>query len=125
MNGISATCWKCGALQTEILLPLSRTEICTACACDLHVCRMCQFFDKSVSNACREPVADFVSDKTRANFCGYLELKRDAGTHVQASGQSEAEAALGALFDLDTAADKPQETTQALDDLFGLDDKNT
>ncbi len=68
------TCWKCGGLLTEVLLPLPRHEECPHCRAQLHVCRMCVFFDPAVAQQCREPVAGFVSDKQRANFCGYFQI---------------------------------------------------
>jgi len=115
MTGIKLSCWKCGEMQEEILLPLSRTELCQHCNTDLHVCRMCRFYDTSVSNACREPVADFVSDKTRANFCGYIELLTDAGANSGSAGQAAANGELNSLFDLD---DGPSDAPTSLDDLF-------
>ena len=30
---------------------------------------MCTYYDTSAHNQCREPTAEFVSDKERANFC--------------------------------------------------------
>lgn len=115
MNATSATCWKCGAGQTEILLPLSRTETCNTCGADLHVCRMCRFYDTSVANACREPVAERVTDKTRSNFCGYLELRTDAGTYSASSAGESAD--LNALFGIDES--NQVKGLPALDDLFG------
>lgn len=115
MNGTTATCWKCGARQADILLPLSRTEVCGACDADLHVCRMCRFYDTSVASACREPVADRVTDKTRANFCGYLELRTDAGTF--SAGAAGGSADLDALFGIDDSSTSNGPAT--LVDLFG------
>ncbi len=119
MNGTSATCWKCGVGQADILLPLSRTETCRACGADLHVCCMCRFYDTSVANACREPVADRVTDKTRANFCGYLELRTDAGTYRAKSAGENAD--LNALFGIDES--EQGNGLPTLDDLFGNDPK--
>lgn len=34
---------------------------------------MCRFYDTRKAKSCAEPVADEVSDKERANFCGYFE----------------------------------------------------
>ena len=121
MTAIKASCWKCGGVQDEILLPLSRTEECQHCSTDLHVCRMCRFYDTSVNNACREPVADFVSDKTRVNFCGYLELRADVG---EGSGGADVVATtdeLNSLFGLDDTA---TDTSASVDDLFGKDDSS-
>ena len=119
MTTIKASCWKCGGVQDEILLPLSRTEECQHCSTDLHVCRMCRFYDTSVNNACREPVAYFVSDKTRANFCGYLELRANAGEGTGSAGPASATDELNSLFGLDGAA---TDAPASLDDLFGKDD---
>lgn len=65
-------CWRCGAAVVDEPLPLSRTAACRACHAELHVCRMCEFYDTSKAKACREPVAEPVADKTRANFCGWF-----------------------------------------------------
>jgi hypothetical protein len=72
------TCWKCGAVQPELLLPLARLAECPACRAQLHVCRMCRYFDPAAAQQCREPIADAVADKQRANFCGYFQLKPNA-----------------------------------------------
>jgi hypothetical protein len=78
---------------------------------------MCRFYDTSVASACREPVAHRVTDKTRANFCGYLELRSDAGTFA---GNAAAENAdLNALFGIDGSNKGNEPAT--LDDLFSND----
>lgn len=118
MTGVEASCWKCGGIQKEILLPLSRTEECQHCGTDLHVCRMCRFYDTSVSNACREPIAELVSNKTRSNFCGYLELRMDAGQ----SGTSDNSARGEGLNDLFGIDDTQSNEPTSLDDLFGSKD---
>ena len=66
-------CWRCGASLAALTLPLSRTDDCRACRAELHVCRMCRFYDTSKAKNCAEPVADEVRDPERANFCGYFE----------------------------------------------------
>lgn len=65
-------CWKCGASLADLSLPLGRADSCLACRADLHVCRMCRFYDVTKANQCAEPVAEPVSRKDRANFCGYF-----------------------------------------------------
>jgi hypothetical protein len=86
-------CWKCGASLAELTLPLSRTDSCRACRAELHVCRMCRFYDTGKAKSCAEPVADEVRDKERANFCGYLEV---AGGRFK-SGAAASERAKDAL----------------------------
>ncbi len=73
-------CWKCGAALGDVLLPLARLAECPHCRAQLHVCRMCMFFDRSAPQQCREPVADAVNDKQRANFCGYYQINPNAFT---------------------------------------------
>ncbi|MCC7121903.1 MAG: hypothetical protein IT493_10145 [Gammaproteobacteria bacterium] len=115
-------CWRCGASLADEPLPLAREARCRGCGADLHVCRLCTFYDTRVANACREPIADKVNDKTRANFCGYLVPRGDA--HVAVDGASAAaRAGLDGLFGLADSASTASPTTpdaarDALDDLF-------
>jgi hypothetical protein len=96
MPNDTLNCWRCGAAALDEPLPLSRTAECRACRAELHVCRMCEFYDTGKANACRERAADPVSDKTRANFCGWFKAR--AG--LSGSGSSAAEEARRALDDL-------------------------
>jgi hypothetical protein len=66
-------CWKCGNSLADLSLPFLRTEECHACRTELHVCRMCRFYDTTKARQCAEPVAEPVQIKERANFCGYFE----------------------------------------------------
>ncbi len=79
-------------------MPLGRLAECLACRADLHVCRLCAFYDPRVSNRCREPVADAVKDKERANFCGYFQAQ--PGTYNPHADEQAtiAQAQLEALF---------------------------
>jgi hypothetical protein len=90
-------CWKCGASLAALTLPFSRTDECRACRAELHVCRMCRFYDPGKARSCAEPVADEVRDKERANFCGYFEA---ATGQFRAPGAAaeQAKGALEALF---------------------------
>lgn len=91
------SCWKCGASLAELTLPLRRLEECRACGAELHVCRLCEFHDTAVAKSCREPVAEEVKDKTRANFCDYFRPR--AGAYVAPGDEAaRARAGLEALF---------------------------
>ena len=118
-------CWKCTELLEDVLKPMPRLAKCRHCKADLHVCRMCEFYDTTVNNACREPIAEKVNDKKRANFCGYYQV-----TSVSTSSKgAEAEANKTSLEDLFGLAEGESgisssgadESKQALDELFGLD----
>lgn len=96
MSAQTLNCWRCGTAITDEPLPLSRTAECRACHAELHVCRMCEFYDTSKAKSCREPVAEPVADKTRANFCGWFRPR--AG--LSASGDAVADEARDRLEDL-------------------------
>ena len=116
-------CWKCGESLADILLPLPRQAECPHCHAQLHVCRMCEFYDPSVGQMCREPVAEAVSDKQRANFCGYFKINPSA--YSPSSDQSEeSRRQLEALFGGEPSSAKQEssnptdEARQKLEDLF-------
>jgi len=91
-------CWKCGASVAELPQPLSRRSECLHCRSELHVCRMCEYFDSTVSQQCREPLAEYVADKTRANFCDYFSERRDAWRDAVSTAEQDAIKALRELF---------------------------
>lgn len=118
------SCWRCGAAVTDEPQPLSRAAECRACRAELHVCRMCEYYDTSRANACREPIAEAVADKTRANFCGYFQPRAGAGP-VTAAPQTDPRSSLEALFgaggDGGPGSDAQAEQDEArrrLDELF-------
>jgi ribosomal protein L40E len=103
------TCWKCGAAQPELLLPLARLAECPSCRAQLHVCRMCTYFDPAAAQQCREPIADAVADKQRANFCGYFQIRPNA--FVAPTDQAAASRSrLDALFGEAAPASAPGES---------------
>ena len=63
MVKIVPLCWKCGADLGETPLPLGREAKCKSCRAHLHCCRICIFFEQSVSKQCTEPIAEEVKDK--------------------------------------------------------------
>ncbi len=91
-------CWKCGAALKDVPLPLGRLAECPTCRTELHVCVSCIFYDTSVAKHCREPIAEEVKDKTRANFCDYFELRPDAYQPPDDSAARAARSELDALF---------------------------
>ena len=97
-------CWKCGGALSDLLLPLPRHEECPHCRAQLHVCRMCVFFDATLAQQCREPVADLVSDKLRANFCGYFQINPHAFT-ASADQAVASHQALDAMFKSEPSED--------------------
>ena len=86
---MQGTCWHCGQKLQE--RDYGRESRCPGCDKPTHVCRNCGFYSPSAPGQCREPVADAVSDKQRANFCGYFEATdsyRDEASDAQALRQA-------------------------------------
>lgn len=64
----------CHACKQEVKFEekISRTEECPHCGADVHSCLNCLNYDRSAHNQCREPQAEWQSDRERANFCDYF-----------------------------------------------------
>jgi hypothetical protein len=68
-------CFHCGR-QIETSQRIEFREVCPGCDRALHVCLNCDFHDPAFNNQCREPQAERVVDKDRANFCEYFSPRR-------------------------------------------------
>ena len=69
------TCFNChSGLSFDQGYKISRREQCSHCSTDLHCCKMCQFYDATAYNECREPMASRILEKEKANFCDYFIL---------------------------------------------------
>ena len=117
------SCWKCGASLLEVPVPFARVAECPRCRADLHVCRMCELFDPGARRGCKEPVADEVSDRERANFCGYFTPVAGAGPGAEDGVAQAARTELDDLFGLPSSASASpsdaDEVRSRLDELFG------
>lgn len=91
-------CWCCGASLAELTPPIERRDECPACRAQLYVCKFREFYDTRVARQCREPVADEVKDKERANFCGYFKPNPQAYVPADSAGVNKARTELDALF---------------------------
>ena len=119
---MSLVCWKCGASLAELTLPLRRLDECKKCSAELHVCKLCEWYSIGVAKHCREPIAEEVRDKERANFCDYFRPRENAYSDAGVTAAAQAKADLEALF----GGAKPASATSAadqakaqLDALFG------
>lgn len=92
-------CYRCGGSLAALPLPLGRLEECPACTIQLHVCRMCIFFDPNVAKQCREDDAEEVKEKERANFCDYFKPSPAAFDPKFGAAEAKAAGELAALFD--------------------------
>jgi hypothetical protein len=93
---VRVRCFSCGrAVALAAGERVGFRDACEACRSDLHVCRNCRHHDPSVYNECREPNAERVGDRDRANRCDYFSPGERAA--ADAPGAS-AKAKLDALF---------------------------
>jgi hypothetical protein len=120
----SFVCWKCGAELRGVPLPLSRMAECPACKAELHVCRLCQFFDARTTRQCSEIRAEEIIKKDQANYCDWFKPRPnafDARAQVKATA---AKSKLDGLFGGAAAPDVADPARAVADRLFGGDSKN-
>lgn len=84
------TCHRCGR-EVRLLSALQRTDSCPYCQSDLKCCLNCRFFDPSVNNQCREPQAEWVPEKAKANFCEYFEFREVSAMSQPGMGGAQSE----------------------------------
>jgi hypothetical protein len=96
-------CHHCGR-DVQLLAALQRTDTCRVCGYELKCCLNCRFFDPARNNQCREPQADWIPDKEKANFCEFFDYRQVSPLSAPGLG--------GARSDRDTAR-------AAFDNLFG------
>lgn len=91
-------CWRCGASLKDLQQPITRLLQCAACNADLHVCRLCRYYNPRLHQKCDHDMAEPAREVDIANFCDYFTPRPDA---YSAAGQAKADAAraqLEALF---------------------------
>jgi hypothetical protein len=90
---------QCFACQKELQFSdskISFREECPHCRADVHVCKNCHFYDPKAYNECREPSAEVVREKDRANYCEYFQPR--TGSLGEADRAAALRAAAEALF---------------------------
>jgi hypothetical protein len=110
-------CWRCGMVLEAADLPIARLAECRACGAQLHVCRMCRFFDPRLRRGCREERAEDVLERERANFCGYFTPRAGAHRPGADAAAQNAQAQLDGLFGGDAPAPSSG-APSALEELF-------
>ncbi len=90
----------CHACTREISVGLTvggRDE-CPHCHADLHCCLNCKFYDRPAPKQCREPAAELVREKGKANFCDYFVFREIRARSAAEEGTDKARKALEDLF---------------------------
>ena len=120
-------CWKCGSSLKDVPVPFSRRAECPACHAELHVCRICHYYDPRVHGQCIEDRAEDVREKERANFCDYFKPRPNAFVRPEYAKTQAAKAKVDAMFGAKPAGDDVRSKEAAardnLDQLFGASGK--
>lgn len=82
------------------------------------MCRMCRHHDLGKAKQCREPMAEEVKDKTRANFCDWFQPATDAYAPASAI-HGNTRGALDDLFGGPSGEAEKRDPKSELDRLFG------
>ena len=90
-------CCSCGK-AVEGREAIGRRDACPYCRNDLHCCLNCSLYDEHAQNKCREPSADWVSDREKNNFCEFFSMPENTATGGKYREQQETRAKLEALF---------------------------
>jgi hypothetical protein len=91
-------CFGCGmAVELRSGERVGFRDACPGCGRDLHVCRNCAHHDPSAYNECREPSAEPVGDRERANRCDYFAPGGSGGPRPDDAAE-RARSRLDALF---------------------------
>lgn len=93
---MSTKCYNCSSeLAIEAGMSIPRSEDCHSCHAQLRCCKMCEFYDSKAYNECREPSADRIVEKEKANFCDYFKVGSKDNSN---SNNNNIMAAADALF---------------------------
>ncbi len=112
-------CFRCGESLEKLSLPLSRRDECPSCTANVHVCRMCIYFDANVPRQCLEDGAEDVKEKLKVNFCDWFKPSASAFDPIMAAQEAQAKSELESLFggELEEKTDADG-TTRNAEDLF-------
>ena len=94
-------CWKCGneqIFEVKVGVKVGRKDECPHCGADLHVCKNCNLYQPALHNQCREPNAEWVTDRDRRNFCDYFSLNSAVSTGIKTNRAQDARTKLDQLF---------------------------
>jgi hypothetical protein len=75
---------------------VQRTDSCPSCYSDLKCCLNCAFHDPGRDNQCSDPAAEWVPDKSKANFCEFFAPPNKPAARPDA--RSDARSAFDSLF---------------------------
>jgi hypothetical protein len=82
----------------EPKMRIVKDSVCPSCQRDLHACVQCRHHDRTAHNQCREPQAEWVTDRDRRNFCDYFSLNSAVAGGTKTDRVQAARTKLDQLF---------------------------
>lgn len=67
-------CWHCGKTIANLPARISFREICPHCHSYLHCCKNCRNYQPGLSNDCKIPGTEPISDREARNTCEEFQL---------------------------------------------------
>lgn len=124
MAAATLFCWKCGADLRSLPTPLSRMAECPACKAELHVCKLCRWYDARTQRQCSEIRAEEIINKEHANYCDWFKARPNAFDAGAQTKVAAAKSKLDALFGAGEAAPATDDAARtAAERLFGNEPK--
>jgi len=91
-------CHHCGT-DIKVGRIVYRTDECPKCSSDVHCCLNCGNYDPGAHNRCREPNAEWVSDREKSNFCDlFIPNKLTVASKSGPAPKDDARKAFDSLF---------------------------
>lgn len=113
-----SACHFCGT-SLDPKMRVVRDAACPKCGRDLHACVQCRHYDRHAHNQCREPNAEWVTDRERRNFCDYFALNPAGGRGAGVPDrEKEARSKLDSFFTPGAPKPTAGEARSKLEDLF-------
>lgn len=84
--------------MAEVQRPFPRLQECGECNADLHVCRMCRYYNTRLISKCEHDHAEPPRDREAANFCQYFHPNPYAYTGHDVFVEERARSQLDELF---------------------------
>ena len=90
-------CSICGNIE-DFSNNIGFRDECSKCKSSLHICKNCAFYSETSYNECKEPQADRVLDKEKANYCDYFKANENLSNLSKTQSKEDVYNKLNSLF---------------------------
>ncbi len=89
---------KCAACGAKVSPNIRFDSTCSNCKADLHICRLCTYFDTSARFECRKPIPARIVNKNARNTCELFEARTVVERETSSGPPTDARQAFANLF---------------------------